>query len=171
MKKRTPDHTAADRELWRKVASGVTPLKGRSKAAGPAIPKMRSTDIRIQPTEIKAPATKAPIKPLTPHRAAADVHGALAKRLRAGELEIEGRIDLHGMKRAEAETAISRFITFSYKQGRRCVLVITGRSGILKPATLDWLNEEPLRPFILAVAPARKHGGDGAFYVLLKRQR
>lgn len=168
MTSRKPDK--ADHELWHKVASSVTPLKGRSKVAAPTTPRVRSTDIRIQPTDVKPPAAKTPPKQLTPHRAA-DIHGALAKRLRAGELEIEGRIDLHGMKRAEAEAAISRFITFSYKQQRRCVLVITGRSGILKPATLGWLNEDPLRPFILAVAPAKKHGGDGAFYVLLKRHK
>lgn len=167
MKRKSPDRTDTDKELWHKVASTVTPLNKRAKA----IPKPPDgMDIYIPPTPPAAPRLRQPLKQLVPTHTT-DIDGALLGRLRSGELPIAGRIDLHGMTRAEAEAAITRFIHFSYHNGRRCVLIITGRSGVLKPATVHWLNEETLRPFILAIAPARKHGGEGAFYVLLKRRK
>jgi len=43
---------------------------------------------------------------------------------------------------------------------------------VLKSALPRWLNEAPLRPFVLALSEARpEHGGTGALYVLLKRRR
>ena len=65
-----------------------------------------------------------------------------------------------------------------YRGGRRCVLVITGRGlgpdgpGVLKRAVPRWLAEAGLRRRILAVAAAQpRHGGAGALYLLLRRQR
>jgi DNA-nicking Smr family endonuclease len=57
--------------------------------------------------------------------------------------------------------------------------VITGKGlgdslgrGVLRQAVPRWLNQAPNRARILAVMPAQpKHGGTGALYVLLKRQR
>lgn len=168
MKRSVTDKTHTDRELWQKVTGSITPLKGKKAAVAPR--PARTTDIHIPPTPITAPRPRQPLKELSPHKTE-NIDGALTKRLRAGDLPVAGRIDLHGMKQLEAEAAVTRFIHFSYHNGRRCVLVITGRSGVLKPATLRWLNGEELRPFILAIAPAKKHGGDGAFYVLLKRRK
>ena len=168
-KKRMDVSTAEDRALWHKVAGTIKPLAGRKNLREPA-PAPKGTDIYIPPTEVQAPRPRQPLATLSP-TGGGDVDGALLKRLRAGELPIAGRIDLHGMTRAEAEAALTRFIHFSFHNGRRCVLVITGRSGILKPATLDWLNGNDLRSFILAIAPAKNHGGAGAFYVLLKRRK
>lgn len=168
MKRRGPDRTENDRELWHKVASSITPLKKKAAKVTPKPPQ--GTDIYIPPTPVEAPRPRTPLRELTPHQSA-DVDAAQLKRLRSGELPIAGRIDLHGMTQGEAEAAISRFIHFSFHNGRRCVLVITGRSGVLKPATVRWLNDATLRPFIIAIAPAKKHGGDGAYYVLLKRRR
>ncbi len=168
MKRKSPDRTEKDIELWHKVATGITPLKKKVAKVLPKPP--RGDDIYIPPSTVEAPRPRQQLKELTAHQSA-DVDAALMKRLRSGELPIAGRIDLHGMTRHEAEEAITRFIHFSFHNGRRCVLVITGRSGILKPATVRWLNEAALRPFIIAIAPAKKHGGDGAYYVLLKRRR
>lgn len=169
MKRSAPDKTHTDRALWDKVTATIRPLdKRKAKIAPPAPPRGR--DIAIPPRETDAPRSKQALGELHPHKVE-NVDGALTRRLRAGELPIAGRIDLHGLTRAEAEAALTRFVHFSYHNGRRCVLVITGRSGILKPATIGWLNEPALRPYVLAVAPAKKHGGDGAYYVLLKRRK
>jgi DNA-nicking Smr family endonuclease len=60
----------------------------------------------------------------------------------------------------------------------RTVLVITGKGGfgdargVLREAVPRWLNEGDLRPRVLSCAWAQpKHGGAGALYVLLRRQR
>lgn len=93
-------------------------------------------------------------------------------------MDIDGRLDLHGMSQAEAHDALTGFVLASHRMGRRAVLVITGkglygeRSGVLKSAVPRWLNEAPLRDRILAFQPAQpKDGGSGALYVLLKRRR
>ena len=57
-------------------------------------------------------------------------------------------------------------------------MVITGKGGfgdargVLREAVPRWLNESDLRPRVLSCAWAQpKHGGAGALYVLLRRQR
>jgi len=63
------------------------------------------------------------------------------------------------------------------------VLVITGkgrdddgpgpiprRRGVLRHQVPQWLSRPPLGPAVLQVTPAhRKHGGEGALYVYLRR--
>jgi len=109
-----------------------------------------------------------------------------AERLRRGQLAIEARLDLHGMTQDEAHGALFSFLARSEAQGLRCLLVITGKGvrrsdghdfrgeaiGVLKHAVPRWLGEAGQRRRILALAPAQpKHGGSGALYVLLRRQR
>ncbi len=102
-----------------------------------------------------------------------------AARLRRGQIDIEGRIDLHGMTQEEAHANLSGFIKSSAGSGRRCVLVITGKGtgkgmggGILRAQFPGWLNTPELRPLILAFAPAQpRDGGGGAFYVYLRKGR
>lgn len=91
---------------------------------------------------------------------------------------MHARLDLHGLSQAEAHRALNRFIARAYAEGCRTVLVITGKGlfsqgrGVLRDRLGDWLNMPPLRDKILSYMPAQpKHGGGGAFYVLIKRQR
>ena len=105
------------------------------------------------------------------------------KKLRRGKLAPEARIDLHGMTLAEAHVALTGFILMSRTLGRRLVLVITGKGrsrggsapmqpGALRQQVPDWLRLPPLGEAVLQVAPAhRRHGGEGAYYVYLRRGR
>jgi|GEM_PF-472783 len=104
-------------------------------------------------------------------------------RLRRGRLSIDGRIDLHGMTQSQAHGALAGFLHRCRQEERRCVLVITGKGtgrggegsltgGVLRAALPRWLAEPPLRDLVVTLHPAQpRDGGDGAFYVLLKRQR
>jgi DNA-nicking Smr family endonuclease len=101
-----------------------------------------------------------------------------ADRLKRGRLEIDGRIDLHGLTRAAAQDALTGFLARAADRGQRCILVITGKGtfsegpGILKQEVPRWLNMPPLSGRVVAVTEAQpRHGGSGAFYVLLKRKR
>ncbi len=106
-----------------------------------------------------------------------------ADRLRRGMRPIEARLDLHGMTQEAAHRALSRFILAGVADRLRTVLVITGKGarvdpsdgsgrGVLRRAVPLWLEEPALAAHILATAPARpQHGGDGALYVLLRRNR
>ena len=100
-------------------------------------------------------------------------------RLRRGLLPVEGRIDLHGMTQDQAHGALDRYLAASGAAGRRCVLVITGKgyrpdgsTGVLRAAVPRWLNQMPNRERVLAFCHATPaDGGEGALYVLLRRQR
>ena len=103
---------------------------------------------------------------------------ANAERLKRGLHRIDARLDLHGMIQSEAHRILAEFVHASRDAGLRCVLVITGRGlgpngpGVLKSAVPRWLEQPGLRRHILAIAPAQpRHGGAGALYVLLRRQR
>jgi DNA-nicking Smr family endonuclease len=145
----------------------VTPLPGRR--AGSSLPRRCAPD----------PADAVPAPPVQqPLDRFAGIDRANAERLKRGLHAIEARLDLHGMTQAEAHRELIDFVAASHQAGRRCVLIITGRGlgpdgpGVLKSAVPRWLEQAGLRRRILAVAAAQpRHGGAGALYLLLRRQR
>jgi DNA-nicking Smr family endonuclease len=92
-------------------------------------------------------------------------------------MDLDGRLDLHGLSQDAAHGALIGFVRHGYDSGRRCLLVITGKglregSGVLRHQVPRWLNQTPLREMILGFSHARPHhGGDGALYVLIRRRR
>ncbi|MCH9748041.1 MAG: Smr/MutS family protein [Alphaproteobacteria bacterium] len=106
-------------------------------------------------------------------------------RLMRGKLRPEGKIDLHGMTLERAHPVLTRFILSAQSQGKRLVLVVTGkgkqrddggpipvRIGVLRHQVPQWLNNPPLSLAILQVTQAHvRHGGGGAYYVYLKKVR
>jgi DNA-nicking Smr family endonuclease len=106
-------------------------------------------------------------------------------KMTRGKLAPEARIDLHGMTLSEAHPALTGFIISAWGRGLRLVLVITGkgkqrdeagpipvRFGVLKNQVPTWLHMPPLKPLILQIDEAHlKHGGTGAYYVYLRRNR
>ena len=101
------------------------------------------------------------------------------QQLKAGSLSVAAHLDLHGMTSDQARDSLLFFIRESYLQGHRCVLVVTGRGknspggqAILRTEAETWLTRDPLRRVVLAFCTAQpKHGGAGAVYVLLRRQK
>lgn len=172
-----------ERVLWATVAAGVTPLPGRSvsaedAAAAPAVGRKQdpAAGIRAQARAAERPAPRA----LAP-ASLADRSGE--RRVRRGKVDLEGRIDLHGMTQDAARLALRAFLLEGRARGARVVLVITGkgdprdrryfgadRPGVLRRRLPDWLSEPDIRSFIGGFSPAHaSHGGLGAFYVFLKR--
>src|SRR5262245_26897175 len=183
MAKRTPD--SKERELWRAAMRDVRPLRGHraakpKTAEAPAAPP-KSEAPKTQPAKPATPGPPPKPKPMPPELSIgriADVDRRLAERLRRGQLPIEGKLDLHGLSQQEAHDQLGGFIALSQKQGRRCILVVTGKgawregAGILREMVPRWLNERLNRARVLAIAQAQpQHGGAGALYVLLKRLR
>jgi DNA-nicking Smr family endonuclease len=192
-----------DLYLWRLVTQSVTRLK-EEVSIQPPPPVVAPPDPPPDPPPAGAkakskkgriPAAPPPPSPRKPEPKAlvpgkvSDMDRSTADKLRRGRLEIEGRLDLHGMSAAQAQAAVERFIAASHHLGRRCVLIITGKGmrsraaapwlraeegedGVLRSGLPRWLNEPALRPLVLAVTPAQpQHGGQGAVYVMLKRFR
>ena len=101
----------------------------------------------------------------------------LLRKLRAGEIALQGHVDLHGLTREEARGALERFLLESRHAGKRCVLVVHGRGlhskdqiPVLKASVQLWLTRGRIARWVLAFSTARPHdGGSGAVYVLLRR--
>ncbi len=98
--------------------------------------------------------------------------------LRNGLYSIQGQIDLHGLSRVEAQTAVEEYITRMSRFRSCCIKIIHGR-GINSPADRATLKESLQRllstrrmsRYVLAYASAQsRDGGVGAVYVLLSRQ-
>jgi len=108
---------------------------------------------------------------------ASEVDGRTTEKLRRGRIAIEASLDLHGLKQDEAFESIEKFILRSYQANKRCLLLITGKgaapaSGILRENTPNWLNTPRIRPKILIYCSAQpQHGGSGAFYIYLRKNR
>lgn len=164
--------SSADGALWRRATRDVKPLVLRPEPQPAPAPK---------PAETRPAAPLAvPSVPSTPPPLALDrfagIDRANAERLKRGKHEVEARLDLHGMTQDEAHRALDTFIRASRVDGKRCVLVITGRGkvggGVLRSAVPRWLDEPQFRPHLLAIATAQpRDGGAGALYVMLRRTR
>jgi len=93
-------------------------------------------------------------------------------------MEIWGALDLHGMTQDQARTAVARFLSRAAAEGARTVIGVTGTGGrfgggegVLKRRFPEWLADPGVRGLVSGIAPAHpRHGGAGAYYVLLKRQ-
>ncbi len=96
-----------------------------------------------------------------------------AQRFKKGENIIDAKLDLHGMTSEKAHKALISFINKQVKAEKRRLLVITGKgNGILRSALPGWLSTPNVSGHILAFDTAQaKHGGGGAYYILLKRKR
>ena len=99
------------------------------------------------------------------------------RKLGAGKLALEARIDLHGHSRAQSERALDQFIAAARTGGQRCLLVIHGRglhSGAEGPTLRETvraaLSEGPHAAHVLACVSAPPAlGGAGATLVWLRR--
>jgi DNA-nicking Smr family endonuclease len=100
----------------------------------------------------------------------------IERQLRQGAVEIEARLDLHGMTQDRAYAALEKFLAAQVKAARRNLLVITGKGragrSVLRDNLMGWLETVSAASQILSVRTASlKHGGSGAFYVILRKAK
>ena len=138
-----------------------------------------------EPRPLKAVMAK-PIKRKKAATKSSGLDGSTAEKLKRGELTPGARVDLHGMTEAAAHATLLSFLAGAQSRGVRLALVITGvgnpkhhdgaewmRSphGVLKQMVPRWLNEKEFTALITGSGPAhRRHGGDGALYVYLRKR-
>lgn len=182
--------TRDEKVLWDTVTADVTPLGDDrpadidaedSEIADAPSPimtgKRRPTAVTATPGETSRRAPGA--EPELRHGAAPGLDNRTRLRLRRGQVEVEARMDLHGLTRNQAHARLTAFLEGAYGAGRRAVLVITGKGtgrdgelGILRREVPQWLNEPPMRNWVKAFDHAApRDGGEGALYVLLRRKR
>jgi DNA-nicking Smr family endonuclease len=169
--------------LWARVAATVRLAPGRAavkiaaaaevepelKAAPKTPPKFKAPPKGPGP---KPPAARAQSrKPAPPE----DIEPGRMRRLTRERDPLGPRLDLHGLDQDQARAELTRFLHRARDEGWRAVLVITGKGtrgdGVLRRSTPEWLASPGLRDLVAGVSEAhRRHGGQGALYVALKRR-
>lgn len=195
-----------EQQLWEMAAHSIEPLRRRkqrvhtAETADPPVARTAKASVPPRPSQpaasktsaaaakLQAPAAKAPIRAAPP---IADFDRKKARKIRSGQVDIEARIDLHGMRQDEAHAALIGFLRRCHGKGQRWVLVITGKGkasdddrdtpfdmtrergrGVLKRNVPRWLEEPDLRAIVVSFTVAGiGHGGEGALYVHLRMKR
>ncbi len=100
-------------------------------------------------------------------------------------------MDFHGLGLLDAEEKFSEIVKNCYNKDQRCILFVTGKGlhnketnsnnvdtrpilfyGKIRMGLLEWVKKPELAKYILSIEKAKiEHGGDGAFYVFLRRKK
>lgn len=159
---------AEEAHLWGHVTATVRPLPGRVS------PKAKPPPVEAAPAHLPLPKPPAAGKP-RPVKPPEAIEPGRHKRIVRGHDPLDARIDLHGLTHDRARSALESYLMRVWDEGCREVLVITGKGtqgdGVLRRFTPEWLAAPPLRAIVAGVSQAsRRHGGEGALYVALKRK-
>lgn len=162
-KDRTP--TEDEKQQWEEAMAETIALKKPNRVIDPLKkrPKVKERYYKPQDLPQRLPERIDPLERQIP-------------RHRLKKVNIEARVDLHGMTQDQAYRELQRFLTFCQQKQMIWVLVITGKgikkeeAGVLRTAVPQWLSQPPFISLASGYAPAKdKDGGLGALYVRLKR--
>lgn len=191
--------TAEDQELWDRVRANTERMERSNLEAqrfdpDASLPSPEPRNLKkAQSTILGKPSGRSPAKG---HNLAPAIHDHIRQapvqmdqksfgKLKRGKLRPEGKIDLHGMTVDRAHPALMGFVMNAHAQGKRLILVVTGkgkprddggpipvRLGVLRHQVPQWLSMQPMKSVVLQITQAHvSHGGGGAYYVYLRRHR
>jgi len=158
--------------VWSLVAGTVLPLPGRDAPVPPSATQLAAAEAPAHVAPSPSPRS-APPRP----RNRLDGIEPNRRHLIVREREpIAARLDLHGLDQDRARAALEGFLRRAWDEGVRSALVITGKGvqgdGILRRRAPEWLAAPHLAEIVAGISEAhRRHGGEGAIYVALKRKR
>jgi len=175
--------------LWLQVTQTVTPRPGVSAPEAPETeekaPKPSAeVDARLSRGEGPTKPSKGTYKPQA--LPLAPIERRLRQRLSRGQISVDMKIDLHGMRQDEAHSALRSFLFRARQSEAKVVLVVTGKGankaradaghgyegGVLRRTVPHWLAAPELRHIVLGFEEAGQgHGGSGALYVRLRGKR
>jgi DNA-nicking Smr family endonuclease len=179
-----------EQTLWQTVTKNFKPLqKPETLSARPAL-NQDNSDVTVPAPLRSALKSSVAASPL-PSTSLKAVDRSGERKVRRGRVEIEGRIDLHGMTVAKARRSLLRFLRRAHGDHKRVVLVITGKGvgkralddrqfepwshdiaplpGVLRRSFGQWMQEAEFSQIVSGFSPAhQRHGGAGAFYVMLR---
>jgi DNA-nicking Smr family endonuclease len=193
MKTRSPSKTRGGRlsredvRLWVEVAKTVTP---KPDAALPEQSEDQAEEPALVPASPSAKISAPVIRAATPEKPKplplAPLERRLRQRLSRGQIEVPMKLDLHGLRQAEAHSVLRDFLLRAFQNDVRITLVVTGKGktashdetgfsdhpGVLRRMVPHWLSEPELRHIVLGFEEAApSHGGSGALFVRLRSNR
>lgn len=186
--------TAEESAAWEKLAASVTPLVGRKvispkslhggKEPEPVVPARPSAPVPLRNKPRQVEQSPKPKPAPQPAGSNGGLDGHWDRRLKSGTLVPDYTLDLHGHTLDAAYDRLMHGIDQARAMEARVVLLIAGKSrpvdpadrgtrrGAIRAKILDWLAASRHSDAIAAIRKAhRRHGGEGALYLVLKRGR
>jgi DNA-nicking Smr family endonuclease len=169
-------------ELWARVTATIRPLSRRpivlaEAVTAPAESNSPSANAKPPPKALPQRLSKPPPPPVRP---GTTLDGSWDKKLKAGAVEPDRILDLHGLTLDRAWSAIDRALEQAIASDDRIMLLITGHErpdsppvqrGRIRAAVHDWLAVSRHAGRIAAVRAAHgRHGGGGSLYIILRRR-
>ena len=179
--------TAEEAAAWARLAATVKPLEQVGRKPPPA---PQPVPLAI-PTPAPAPRLKGrvpparpvPAPPPAPRDATQPLDAGWERKFARGSLAPDFTLDLHGHTLDQAHRRLDMGLGQAKAMGARVVLLITGkqrpaeaadrgeRRGAIRAKVLDWLAAGSHASDIAAIRKAhRRHGGDAALYLILRRR-
>lgn len=170
---------------WARLAATVTPMAGKAAPVAKAS-KARTVSAAHTPNaqaNVAIGKAEAPtVRTMSPSGGTLD--SRWDRKLKAGTLEPEVTLDLHGLSLDGAYRRLMDGLRQARAMDARTILLIAGkerpvdpadrqhRRGAIRAKILDWLAASEFGPDVAAVRRAHnRHGGEGALYLVLKRRR
>ncbi len=190
--------TTDEAELWKHATRTLDRVKAKPRVGAPRepspppVPRTPAAMARGKPASAPsiAPGATANSREKKPPAAPlAEFERRKARQIGSGKVELDARIDLHGLRQHDARARLRAFLLDAHAQGHKTVLVITGKGGeepadrlgelagerqrgVLRRNVPGWLQEPDLRAIVLSFTQAGvRHGRAGALYVQLRKGR
>jgi DNA-nicking Smr family endonuclease len=191
--------TSDEAELWEQATRSLERVKAKPRVASSSpLPAPSPAPVKSR-AGAAAGGERKPLQHRKPHEPGlrteekSSAHLATldrreARRIAGGKAEIDARIDLHGLRQADAHARLRTFLFGAYAKGLKTVLVITGKGGdadasdhlsrvtderqrgVLRRSVPLWLAQPDLGQLVLSYGAAGvRHGGIGALYVRLRK--
>ena len=177
-----------ENELFLKQMRGVTQIKKNNRVRNTNTAKKTKWTKNIQKPNINIAPEKS-ITTKTQNTNLSLERVSIKKNIKKNILKIDKKIDFHGRGLLEAEEIFSSTISECFNKNKRCLLFVTGKGlfknkkhehenkpqlyhGIIRAEFFNWVKSKKFSKHILSFEQASiEHGGDGAFYVYLRKNR
>lgn len=156
--------TDEEQNLWQQVMKGVRPLARKDVVIHKVLPPSK--------VSVRKKIEERQYKELYATFSVPKVTTLDSKLMPTGKVQLDGRIDLHGMTLAQAEDRLKHYLLHAQGSGKRWILVITGKGVPDNPDSLRhtvprWLDQWSMIAGYRVAKP--NDGGEGALYVWIKR--
>ncbi len=169
-----------DKALWRAAMDEGKPQRKQEENFADLLdqkPRQKEKLIKHPPSAAKPTRHQIHDEPLDKK---------IERQLKQGKINPDSTLDLHGLNQTKAHAALNNHIENAYETSQKFVLVITGKGkgqamaddwitpgqGILKQKLPQWVTSGRLKKMVIDILPAHaKHGGNGAYYVVIRKKK
>lgn len=127
-------------------------------------------DQTVSPAEMKT--TLNTLTSLAPPAVSPKLNSQVMRQIRQRKRRADAMVDLHGLSEQQAHERLGDFLQSAATHKHKLLLIITGKGrGALQSAVPKWLDSPAFSRLVHSYDQALpEDGGEGAFYVMLRRR-